>query len=231
MNQNEVESFVASIKCQFSDEELRAGGKIFYTGPRSIRPGGFAILGLNPAETRDAREKSSLADNLANFAVKTCNDNYHVGDRLGRGFTRVLSWIGGEPADVFTSNVIFRRSSSKATLGRPPWDESRRCWPVLQQIFAIVKPRLFITCGSGRDSAYSYTRDLLFSGSSFDESRYSAGHGNWRVCCARGSVSGRSVSVIGIPHFSYYVPKLASQGMKILVEEINLVKSTIAQGQ
>jgi len=219
------------LRHEFTAEELASKAKIFYTGPASLSLGRFAILGLNPAEAGDVKsDPPLLGDNLTAFADKTGNDNFHRNSPLGRRFSTLIDYLGEPHETVFTSNVIFRRSASLAALGPDPRKAFQRSWVVLKQLLDVVRPSLILAIGSGPRSAFFYLREQVMEESSPEETALSAGHGRWQVRRTHGSLCGRGVTVVGVPHLSYYEPKPDSDGLLLLRREIDAARSRPAGG-
>jgi uracil-DNA glycosylase len=225
MNKKQADAFISEIRERFSSEELAADAKIFYTGPISLQRGKFAVLGLNPAPPKNEGEDPTLSGNFSAFPSKSGNDNYHDASPLGGRFKMVIDFMGEPAGRVFTSNVIFKRTKSANDLSGKGHLEAQRCWPILKDLLDIVSPNLIVALGSGRWSAYDYLLSSMRAEGAVDTSSFPSGHGNWRVCRARGSISQRQTVVVGLPHLSWYKPKVASEGFQALLAEINTAQT------
>jgi len=206
----------------------RASGSVLYTGFDTLRPGPVYIMGYNPggdpnairepiveSAGRDGPWSAYTHDCWQKGCVEPCR--HREGDRISPDFLSrhqkrmigLLANIGLRPDQVPSANAIFARSTRAIELanetGRDEAAWWNDCWPVHQTFLSIVRPRCIITLGKGETrSAYRLIRDKMSAVSEglIGEGRRGArrlegmldlgGHGSLRV------------SVIGVPHPSYY---------------------------
>jgi hypothetical protein len=209
----------------FSEADLDSHAKVFYTGPGSLQKGKFVILGLNPTMPKPGTEDPTLRANLKASRHKEGNDNYHGASRLGGRFSKILDYTGEEPGKVFTSNVIFKRTRSAAELAKIGYSEAVKSWSVLKVILENIQPGLIIAFGTGPWSAYDYLHRFMKEEASVKHEAFSSGHSTWKVCRAVGKLAGNDITMVGVPHLSWYSPKPESEGIGLLLEEIETVKA------
>lgn len=128
-----------------------------------------------------------------------------------RSMASLASALGEMPETLCSANAVFGRSSSKVKLkaqtGYTLSEWWQACWPVHQQLLAIVRPRMIVTLGYGAAT------------SAFGLLHKEAGFPPWRKFSDEGARGGwifdadlplRSeklrTSVISVPHPSYFAP-------------------------
>lgn len=142
-------------------------GWILYTGLDALRPAALYVLGFNPASDPanlvlrdiDHREESWSAykDQCWRCDGNGCTrPQKKFGEaclkRHQKNVLALMQGLGSRPHDCFATNAIFVESRKAHELE----DLERRwatCWPLHQEMLAIVRPKLILSLGIGE--AYS----------------------------------------------------------------------------
>jgi hypothetical protein len=195
----------------FSQRQLRSiahlSGRILYSGAHTLKVGPIYLLGLNPGGDPETHS-DSVSSSLAELSTRT--DNAYLDESwqyraracpvgkspLQKRVCWLLDQLGQNARDVCASNLIFTRSKGAGGSGYP--ERAELCWPVHEQIIAMIRPKLIIAFGNSGQSPYHFLYSKL---QGKNEKRYPSGHGNWS--CASFN-SGTGVAVVGLPHLSRY---------------------------
>lgn len=225
---------LASLVEMKLDPALQAKpGAVLLSGPATIAPGKFDIMGLNPGGS-PADIPLSIAQNLApadggcaymdECWNKQCK-NTAVCEHLENGRVRpedqvwhqrnmiaLAKMLGHDtPGSLLSANAIFGRSTSLALLEKQTGFNAGRwwqgCWPVHQALIEIVRPAVIITLGYGMTtSAFGFLRRMT-NPAKVERIGDDDRRGGWAFGCAlQLSKSTLETRVIGVPHPSYYAP-------------------------
>lgn len=184
---------------------LDQAGTILYSSHETIRSGNIYLIGLNPGGSESDK---SLRGNIDHMLSET--ENAYLDQAWGKAakgkapLQRRVQWVletlGTNPRDVLATNLIFKQSPDRAGITS---DMARRCWPIHQALLEIVRPSLIVAFGNSGLSPYNYIYSLY--GGTQQEYQL-AGHGDWNLKRFQTSIDGRSTTVIGLPHLSWYQP-------------------------
>ncbi len=205
-------------------------GAVMLSGPATIAPGRFYIMGLNPGG--DPEElPASIDENLAppdggssytdECWHKPCKDKRDC-EHLKNGrlqpdsrvrhqlnMIRLAAILGhATPATLPSANAIFGRSESLAMLKKQSEFDGgtwwRACWPVHQALLNVVRPTAIITLGYGMNtSAFGFLHQLA-SGAEIEKVGVSRRDGKTFSCRLDLCASTLETRVIGVPHPSYH---------------------------
>lgn len=207
-------------------------GVVLLSGPGTIAPGRFYVMGLNPGGdpkviTASIGEALAPADGASCYTDecwnKQCGNEAcdHVVDGRVRPEARVrhqrnmiaLAEVLGHatPATLPSANAIFGRSTRVATLndqtGSDAWTWWQRCWPVHQALLAVVRPAAIITLGYGMNtSVFGFLWRLAGQPTIERVGEENRRGGKAFTCSLDLGVSTLETRVIGVPHPSYYAP-------------------------
>ena len=209
-------------------------GSVLGVSTAALAPGRFYIMGLNPGGDPQTHGEWTIRKSISDVELGwsahthdcwqdhrggTCehlDENGRVKDpflsRHQRNVLRAYDAIGATPGEVVTTNAIFARSSSEATLhaatGLTAWQWWETCWPVHQRMIAEVRPEFIVTLGKGLGtSAFGFLMNKM------DVKRNAI-----RALGDNRALDGRTFSgtlplvggeefatrVLGLPHPSYY---------------------------
>lgn len=201
---------------EFLSDEIRAdSGTILYSSYKTLRPGKYYFLGLNPgggdADTESIEQSlEALGARTENAYLEedwgsTARSYGNGGHPLQLNYKCLFKGLGVDPDSVCASNLIFRRSVDEK--GARYEDLVEACWRVHEAILEIVRPEAIITFGR---QPFDFIRNK--KGGTLLEDR-PAGHGTWTW---RRSVLTTGEKLIGLPHLSRYALRCHSS----VVEEI-----------
>ena len=216
------------------DPAIRAKpGAVLLSGPATIAPGTFYIMGINPGGdptklTASIEQNLAPADGASAYTDecwnKQCGDDPAC-EHMANGVVRPDAWVrhqrnmialaemlGHEtPATLPSANAIFGRSTRLATLkeqtGINAWTWWQGCWPVHQALLEIVRPAAIITLGYGMNtSAFGFLAALAKPAAIKRMGDQNRRGGKTFTCGLDLGSSILETRVIGVPHPSYYAP-------------------------
>jgi hypothetical protein len=166
---------------------LRQSGKVFYTGRGAFSaPNDVYILGLNPGGNPETQAADTIGADLLKFrdgppwwsayADESWHDAAPGTWGMAPRILRLLQAIGLEPRSVPTSNVIFVRSSTEATLQSNKNALLEACWPVHHAVIKALNIRVILCFGG---TAGRWTRERLGASRLSDSYRETNSRG-WR---------------------------------------------------
>lgn len=183
-------------------------GSILYSSFSTIKKGDIYTMGLNPGGDGG----DLLSDSIDKLPFQTSNayldetwsrginGTYPKGQHpLQKNLVGLLSYLGYDARDVFSTNLIFTKSRGEDGAYYP--ERAHICWKVHQEFINIVDPRCFIVFGNSEISPFSYMKakyNLEISES------INSGHGNWSCHSCVGLIEGKKRVLIGVPHLSRY---------------------------
>lgn len=193
-------------------------GDVLYSAMRTLAPGRFYFLGINPGGRPDgARIAETVAcTDESNQYLDACwaTGNRKVAYAAGRAplqqrcrsLFKHLKHASGlnEPiTDVLCTNLIFRTAQSVSKL-KPTSAEMDASWSVHEYMLGIVQPKVIIAYGKWPFD--EFTKRLTLR----PDRPAPAGHGTWKLRSARGkcrwpnSAGECHAVLIGLPHLSRY---------------------------
>jgi len=233
LERKEIEANIRElVRANLTKAMYCQSGAVLLGGIRTLKPGAWYIIGLNPAGdpktiTRPIIDSIAQPGELSCYTHECwqpkCKDEWpclHAeGGRTQERYLRphqrrmialTREALGLEPAQIFATNAIFARSArisqlkSETTYSLVDW--WRHCWPVHQHFLSVVRPKTIISLGHGGNS------------SAFGLLHAEAGHPPWRKIGDDNRRGGwiynaslrlapndvLETSVIGIPHPSYH---------------------------
>ena len=204
-----IEAFVEQSRRDLASV-LERRGNILYSAARTLSPGKFYFMGLNPGGTDSS---VTIASHLASLPTRVENayeekwdstrTHYEAGAApLQRRIKYLFEDILGCPLpDVCATNLIFMQTHDAGELRFQ--EDAATCWPVHERMLAIVQPKVIVAFGNSGISPYAYLRQRL---SSSPDEVFPSGHGTWMCRSFDGVVNGNQVTVVGLPHMSRYSP-------------------------
>lgn len=210
---------LAEFAQEHLSEHLHRSGSIFYSLPNALKAQDILVMGYNPGGDEGPALKKEIDAKFAR-TVNHYLDNWHqrkgqdaAGNQQYREskqfpLQRRLQWLVGELGHsletVCATNLIFFQSHRSGGVNHK--NDSEVCWPVHERILAIVKPKIIVAIGNGGTSAYTALKQRLRSHEGFQEMTpdMASGHGSWKLRAFQVKLDGRSLTVLGFPHLSYY---------------------------
>jgi uracil-DNA glycosylase len=197
-----LENLVASAEKRLEPIAARSG-RVLYSGSHTLRPGPMYLLGLNPGgdpTTHNDTVGSSLREMLRRTENAYLDESWR-NCAVGRSPLQLwVQWLlrqlGFQPRDICASNLIFTRSVSATDSGYP--EVAELCWPVHEQIIAVVQPIFIVAFGNSSESPYRFLCQKL---QGMQEQRIPSGHGSWDCTTF---ISPKGIRVFGLPHLSRY---------------------------
>lgn len=226
-----AEKFVAEAKRTLSPI-LGDKGATLYSSFKTLAPGKFYILGLNPGGPVDSGQ--TLAESLDCLPEQQENAyldedwsstarHFDVGQHpLQRHLSELMREIGQDLQNVCASNLIFTRSPGQHGADYPA--RGHVCWPVHQMILDIVKPNVIIAFGNGDISPYAFLalKHHETMGVWPKEVTHPAQYWTWQCKAFQTEIEGRDILVFGLPHLSRYT-------IRGRPEVTNWIKKTIGE--
>lgn len=132
--------------------------------------------------------------------------------RHQRNMIALAATFGATPTTLFSANAVFARSTRKSTLreqtGLNLWEWWAACWPVHQYFLAVVRPRLIVTLGYGRNSSAFGLLQAQSGGEPAQPIADEGRLGGWQfpVELDLGKNGKLTTIVAGVPHPSYFAP-------------------------
>lgn len=209
-------------------------GAVLLSGAVTLKPSPVYVMGLNPGGDPDQITRSIIdsitpPDGTSAYTHECwqprCMEPQPCRHMMADGRTRpdalvrhqrnmiaLAAALQSEPARLFSANAIFARSSRRSTLrqqtGLDLAEWWQACWPVHQAFLSIVRPRMIVTLGYGeRSSAFGLLRAKAGSPAPSKVIQENQ-RGGWLFSGQYRLDGGESlpVSVIGVPHPSYFAP-------------------------
>ena len=207
-------------------------GAVLLSGPATIAPGTFYVMGLNPGGDPQTIT-ASIIDTLAPADGGSCytdecwnkHCNHEVCEHVVNGRVRPEARVRHQqnmialaetlgyptPATLPSANAIFGRSTRLTTLkqqtGVDAWTWWSECWRVHQALLGIVQPAAIITLGYGlNSSAFGFLWHLAGQ-PTVDRVGDDNRRGGRSFACSLGlGTATLQTQVIGMPHPSYLSP-------------------------
>lgn len=203
MTRPEAEDHVRAIK-EILGNTITESGHIFYNNYQTLKRGKYYLLGLNPGGVEYETNSEATIDNSFNKFLAEgyweYAEEWASGHPIFKNLTCIAEELGIELRQVFTSNLVFKRSRNEASMDRTIYD---KCLQVHDLVIDIIKPEVIISFG--RDTKVHLIKHLQNKGFKFSGSEYIAsGHGNWKIIVDKCDLDGRSLRIVNFPHFSRY---------------------------
>lgn len=190
-------------------------GALLYSAVDTLSRGDYYIIGVNPGGVGGTH---TIADALRELPKKVGNsyldECWAPGGReleagespLQRRVKYLASLLPGAAENPLNSicatNLVFTQTRAVRDLDFHKLADV--CWPVHEDMLAIVSPRLILAFGNSALSPYTVMKDRL--GARNEQCRPS-GHGHWQLRMAEVDLpGGRKAVLAGLPHLSRYSP-------------------------
>lgn len=226
------------IRGALPDEMCRKPGAVLYCGADALRPGRAYVMGLNPGEDPKVNKRpliDTIPDRTA-FGEYThecwrCEQGKSRCEHLGSDggvlasalvkhqviAIRIADALGIAPAELFSVNAIFGRSTRLSTLFEQTgftleaWWE--RCWTVHRRFLAVVRPKVIVSLGYGfQTSAFGLLKAKFpqAEARSIEEGGRRCGR-EFEAVIDLGPGDALRTRIVGVPHPSWRPigPKLA----------------------
>lgn len=190
---------------QLLDLILDRQGEVIYSSHSTLKKGDLYVLGLNPGgegfiTIREhlnqllSRNENSFLDEKWKNRISEWNKGEAP---LQKRVINLLESIGYNPREVCSSNLIFvtSRTAEEVNYGLAGY-----CWKFHEAVLKIVQPKVILCFGISKISSYSFLNEILGG----KETTKKAGHGNWDCKAFKTKLHGRDITVVGVPHLSYY---------------------------
>jgi hypothetical protein len=197
-------------------------GKILYSSHETLCQGDVYLLGYNPGGSEGPSISDSISNMLSQFENAYFDEDwsngagdYKKGEApLQKRVDLLITALGYDLKAVCASNLIFAQSVNAHGVSSALADV---CWPVHEAIMSIVKPKVILVFGNSSPSPFLYLHNK-YQG---EVEYFEAGHGDWQVKTFKANIHGRSVRIIGFPHFSYYSPE-GNERKELMINWVNL---------
>lgn len=210
MDKKAIENFIVISKEKLN-KIFNEEGYLFNSSIETLKKGDIYILGLNPGGKIFGGENNKLLTNLENlFNEKNNNflDEYWKCEKLElknpfqKRIDVLFKKLGKNLRCICSSNLIFIRSKSQYEIYKEFNNYAEICWEVHKEILNIVKPNVILCIGNGEDiSSYSFIKKLYKYNS---ETKLESGRKNWKIKLIHIELNGNKITVIGLPHLSWY---------------------------
>jgi len=211
-------------KCKYS---------IFYTNPlNTLKEGPFYFLGLNPAGGPEIDYKPETIEYFKTKGYDWCeytkeswqhkNKSFPPGEAPHQKRVKAivellldkLGFLDQKIEDIFCVNLYFFRSPDAAIFLRYG-KENYDCWKYHQDFLNIVRPQIIVCNGNG-DNFSSYSELKSYFNTKESQSLRLYGKFYLKSFVIQNSFWGRrKVLALGLPHLSYYEPKIADISAKL----------------
>jgi hypothetical protein len=206
-----LESIVSYIREKIPKEDLDKSGAVLYSNYYTLTSGKLYILGFNPGGDPEEQKEDTIRKDIENR--KKWDRNYsEYTEKWGKykpGEDPLQKSIRFIVEDIFNlnitavcaSNLIFLRTRKQEDLYN--WKmKAEEYWPIHKFIITeIVRPRVIISFGI---DTYNFLKEKLTNHNG-NERRIPAFWSNWKIrLIVNKTVFGRSLVLLGFPHFSRY---------------------------
>lgn len=208
------EELINLVKTSIGDENLKYSGAVLYSSLKSTekidgREGKIYFLGINPGGDAEEMKEYTIAKHI-DCLTDTKNEYLH-GDWNGKpGESKLQKRVKFmfkdllrlEIEKVLSSNLIFIRSSHVESIsGYDYYRWADLSWKFHLAMIKNLKKSLIISNGIGNRSAFMYLQErykpknIVYKNS---------GHSNWSIGKYDIQIYDQNITVIGMPHLSYY---------------------------
>ena len=162
------DSFVSNAKKLLSPV-LDESEAILYSAWKTLCPGRYYILGLNPGGNTGPTIRECLNE-LNNYTENAYLDedwssktsNHGVGGHpLQVHLKSLFQSLGYDLRNICACNLIFSRSTNQYGAYYPA--KANLCWEVHKMIINIVQPQILLVFGNGSISTYNYLQKSTMS--------------------------------------------------------------------
>lgn len=187
---------------------LNQPGKVLYSSHETLCEGDIYLIGYNPGGSEGRPISESILNMLNSESNAYIDEDWSNGSGdyekgqaiLQKRVALLIAELGYDLKTICASNLIFAQSVNVTGVSSTLADV---CWPVHEAIIGIVKPKVVLVFGNSSPSPFLYLHNKYQGEIEYFE----AGHGDWQIKTFQANIHGRSVRIIGFPHFSYYSPK------------------------
>jgi hypothetical protein len=210
---------------------VHRNGEVIYSSHETLAQGDVYLLGLNPGGEGFITIEQHLDQMLSRTTNAFLDERFE--NKLGshepgnsplqRRVIWLLRKLSLEPEQVCASNLIFQTSRAAEEIC---FGLAGICWPVHEAIIEIVRPKLLLAYGNGKqNSPYAFLKELF--GKDASEEEFVAERASWKYRGFQASINQHTLYIAGLPHLSRYDPKLGGeQFIKWLRSKINIVEPT-----
>jgi len=204
----EREKFVQRAKELLGKEFLKQSGAVLYSSSETLERGEIYLLGTNPG----GRELETIGSHLDRLMCYIKNQYVDEDWNGGPGKSRMQEYVKNlmnglnlNIREICSSNLIFKRTAGLGSMsGAEFYELADICWKAHRIIIQeIVKPKVIIAFGNGVKSAYGYIF-WKFKEHLRAQSTCASHYKNWICKAHQASIEGMKITVIGVPHLSYY---------------------------
>lgn len=150
MTRDELLQLVTTHLDRAEDPWSNHPGAVLYSGLRTIRPGPFYVLGINPGgdEGPSIRDNLCADDGANHYADQRWDEERGSQSVLQERVCDLIDALGTASGDLPSTNLAFAKSTELAKLkGARAWFQ--RCWPVHQALLQAIRPRWIVMLGFG----------------------------------------------------------------------------------
>jgi hypothetical protein len=200
-------TFINNIQDQLGPKITDKSGAALYSSIKTIQPGKFLIIGLNPGGD-PMKIKPSIRENLEaikeeGFINEYCKtwyeDNKDKEHRLQKNMKELFRNAGYELNSICATNIIYHRTRSEKDLTKSDFKMYEQ---FLKELIKIVNPSILVTFGK---RTYVELQNNFKSDLQSKEQYEDSGHGKWLIRYQEILLFGKKRLLIGFPHLSRYV--------------------------
>lgn len=200
--------YLTSLIIQKFEQHKNEYGKIIYSASHTLKSGDVYLMGYNPGGEGNMSKIGDCFDDLNNRRINSYLDEtwqnrkkvYKPGEApLQKKICWILEKLGYNPKDVFATNLIFFQSRNVDGIKQKTADF---CWEIHLEFLKIVSPKIILTFGNGLKSPYQFLR-TRYRGA---EEVKPAGQGNYALKSFETQINDTKMTVLGLPHLSWYHP-------------------------
>jgi hypothetical protein len=207
----ETEEFVRRAKQLLGPELLNQSGAVLYSSRDTLRSGDIYFLGTNPGGDPKEMTNETIQSHLDELRNRCQNAYVHEDWCRGPGKSpmqvnvkKLIKALSLDIQSICASNLIFKRTTGLGSMsGAEFYELAQKCWAVHRLILQVVKPKAIIAFGIGDKSAYSYIY-RKFTDYLCNQIECESHYRNWKCKAHRAWIERMEISVIGVPHLSYY---------------------------
>lgn len=245
-----IHALVKQAKIILQQEGMldKSGGVLYSSANtlavRNTREGRVLLMGTNPGGDAELLRKYTVGRDLDSLDAGVKKNAYtsedwislgaDVDDPKNYGKHRMQQHVLGlarmlrlEISEICATNLFFSRSRNLNNLSWKAFCAlADSCWRIHELIIRIVRPSLILAFGNNGPSSYAYLR-CRFGENVPVEWWLRSGYSNWWIKRSKITFDNRPISLIGLPHLSYYAPEqqLAAKERRNLIAHVeNMVR-------
>ena len=210
-------------------ERLDDSGSVMTNGWRTLSPGSLYVMGLNPGGETVRHKEYTIRRNLEELDDSTAALKDGDNGRFETNVRAMVDAFGLQANAVFMTNAIFLRTQSQLGLNGRVHDLFEACWTVHAWFLSIVRPKVILCLGNGRNGSSAtgliagkagidWDKDVQYAVNEPSRARFR--HGCWfdaEVALPDTSEHHLSCTVVGAPHPSRFG---ATDGLRSLAQRL-----------